>query len=164
MQEAYTASFDEASKETRNSLLAVLSVLVESPRFCGTLASSDLLALLSRAAACPDVHSPKAAGVTPFAVAPDAAGHEATRLLWAALAQACEHSGACRRAVVEVGFLKVLLAYTDVDADEVRVQCWLQAAACLCPSADVCTLNATLCLRCLVRAHISGEVSGIKLS
>ena len=70
VQEAYTTTFDEASKGTRNSLLALLSMLTDSPRFCEALAAEgQLLPLLARVAACPDVHSAADAGIAPAAVA-----------------------------------------------------------------------------------------------
>ena len=120
MQEAYTKAFDEAAKEIRNSLLAVLTLLIESPRFCGSLHASPLLDLLARVATCPDVHTPAAAGLTPLAVAAGPLAHEQLRFVWGMLATGCVNSAACRRRVVEVGFMKVLLMYADVDASEVR--------------------------------------------
>ena len=52
--------------------------------------------------------------------ATSALAHEQARLVWSALAAACTVNAACRRVAVEVGFLKVLLMYVDMDAEPVR--------------------------------------------
>lgn len=114
--------YDNEAKETRNSVLAVLTFLVESPRFCAALHNSPLLQLLANAACVPDLQAAKEAGITAFAVQCDQLGHEQYRLLWNILASLCDHSSACRSVVLEAGFLRLLLLYTDLAAERSTVR------------------------------------------
>jgi hypothetical protein len=130
IQDAYTAAFDDGSKGTRNTVLAILTFLVESPQFCEMVHGSQLLKLLARVAATPDVHSPREAEVTPFSMAPDALCHEQYRLIWNILALVCENSKTCRELALDLGFMRVLLLYTNLEAASSAVRVSVSGLLC----------------------------------
>jgi len=93
----------------------VLSRLVESPRFCAALHESEADQLLATLAATPDI-APCGTLIRFQAVACDALDHEMRRLLWANLTAMCELSPDCRAIVMQLGFMRVLLLYVDLEA------------------------------------------------
>lgn len=122
MQEAYCTAHDAASKELRNTMLAVLAFLTETPCFCDALLSCGALALLANAATTPGLRSPADAGITPFSVRTDAIAHEQYRLLWSLLAQVCVHSAAGGALAMHCGLMRILLLYVDLEAVEQQVR------------------------------------------
>lgn len=121
MQEAYTQSFEDAGKEVRNTILAIILFLVEDKEFCKMMQTGGLLLLLMKAAVSPDLESHEKHGITQFAVKPDSAAHEQQQLLWNILIVMCEKSTNCCREVLRLRFMELLLLYVDVHASSTKV-------------------------------------------
>lgn len=122
MQEAYTTSFDERSKETRNTILALLLFLVEDCTFCHCVSTCGLTDLLVKVVCAHEVASPVTLGITPFSMQADDVCHEQIQLLWRILACMCKRSAESRAQIVSLGFMEVVLRYVKIDSVDMPVR------------------------------------------
>lgn len=106
---------EEAGKEIRNSILAILLFLVEDRDFCIQMQAGSLISLLMKVALSPDLEAPDKRYITEFAVQPDAASHEQQLLLWNILIVMCEKSSNCCREIMRLRFLDSVLLYVDIE-------------------------------------------------
>ena len=114
MQEAYTQCYEDAGKEIRNTILAILLFLAEDKEFCKLMQTSGLVHLLLKATLSPDLDNPEKHGITQFSALPDSAAHEQQQLLWSILVVMCEKSTNCCREVMRLRFMESLLLYLSL--------------------------------------------------
>lgn len=114
VQEAYTSCFDEQSKQSRNTTLALLVFLVENERFCYCANSCGLTRLMVKAASAQELASAASFGISPFSMQVDDVCHEQIRLLWQILVCMCEQSPGSRTEILGSGFMEVILQYIQL--------------------------------------------------
>ena len=122
LQEAYTLSYDERSKEMRNTVLALLLFLVEDSKFCHCVNSCGLTNLLAKVACAHDMASPTSLGITPFAMKADDSCHEQVQLLWRILVCMCERSCESKVQILNLNFMRIILQYIQTDPKNMPVR------------------------------------------
>lgn len=153
LQEAYAKTFDDDSRGIRNSLIALLSFLLESKPFCTAACSAGLVRLLGDVIQKPDWVGDTASKIARQAVVADGLDHEHRRLLWSALAVACERSTECCSQLVTSNFMKILLLYVDLDTADSPVGVHLPCSTChAAPALHTCMYT---CMQtCMYMAHL----------
>eukprot|EP00892_Ulva_mutabilis_P011000 jgi/Ulvmu1/8272/UM041_0083.1 len=114
LKEAYTSSFDERSKETRNTILAVLLFLVEDCTFCHCANSCGLTELMVKVTCVPDGAPITSSGITTFSMQADDVCHEQIQLLWRILMCMCSCCAESRIQILSSGFMQVILSYINI--------------------------------------------------